>query len=696
MDSAATQATTTSSTSPGLPIQQQRPAAQKSACLGCRDTKQKCSRGRPCTRCGSQGLSCKYPIMSKRGRKPGSTNKPDTVERFLDRLNKSSIHNEVVAALATQSTGHHRVDDIQREEPVPRPAIQIEASHEPPNVEQSNNSYHEEPINAVHDRIYAPLQIVAATVDCSDVTQWPHIIGSGMEATNQRSDAFSRGRVPHAGGFPKFRGRNRLTSYFQTSVAICSDWEELASQAPEGTLQIRPSIHDPLASRLLDDNDVAHAFELLRNPFVGLLDPALHTPQYVHSASFTLFSVICALGCALSAEPRDRLLYPTLTAVADANIRWSMAMSVKSVETVQALLLFAYWGPAHEKQRDDPYWLRLSHAIQLARELEIGRSQVVQGRATLFEAINQEFRERFIRNMERTWLYVFIADKSFGITTGRAMCFSWKEIPSDASTWWQKPSAAPHDRMICGIVEMRVTVVKALECRKHGNKNRIEITQWQRDAFKTLSDIRKQRCEGHECSPTLALPVLAFYIDYALLLVNTHAAGDLISLGLDDTLPDVSSISQQSADVAIRLIDLILSNLTLVELKSGFHNCQLVMMCHAVTEILNTVRRGARPDLVQTASVKVRALSNHLQNVASTLPISSWAQIYADIAQVLVQKLDAMAAKHLETLPNNDWANFVPDDNLSTDWWSSVGGGHTDLMDWVDLEAIGGMEDAMV
>ncbi|CBY01806.1 hypothetical protein LEMA_P005930.1 [Plenodomus lingam JN3] len=671
MDPAAMQATATSSTSSDVPIQRQRPAAQKSACLGCRDTKQKCSRGRPW--CKVRGVAPKGCHANIQSCPSGGENRE--VQR------------------------HHRVDEIQQEESLLHAAIQDEASHEPPSVEPSNTSYHEEPINAVHDRIYAPLQIVAATVDCSDVTQWPHTIGSGMEATNQRSDFSSRGRVPHAGGFSKFRGRNRFSSYFQTSVAICSDWEELASQAPEGTLQIRPSIHDPLASRLLDDNDVAHAFELffrLRNPFVGLLDPALHTPQYVYSASFTLFSVICALGCALSTEPRNRLLYPTLTAVADANIRWSMAMSVKSVETVQALLLFAYWGPAHEKQRDDPYWLRLSHAIQLARELDIGRSQVVQERATLYEAMSQELRERFMRNMERTWLYVFIADKSFGITTGRAMCFSWKEIPSDASTWWQKPSAAPHDRMICGIVEMRVTVVKALECRKHGNKDRIEITRWQRDAFKTLSNIRKQRCEGHECSPTLALPVLAFYIDYALLLVNTHAAGDLISLGLDEILPDVSSISQQSADIAMRLIDLILSNLTLVELKSGFHNCQLVMMCHAVTEILNTVRRGARPDLIQTASVKVRALSNHLQNVASTLPISSWAQIYADIAQVLVQKLDTMAAKHLETFPENGWVNFVPDDTLCTDWWSSVGGGHTDLMDWVDLEGIGGMEDAMV
>lgn len=222
------------------------------------------------------------------------------------------------------------------------------------------------------------------------------------------------------------------------------------------------------------------SFFRLRNPLVGLLDPLLHTPQFVHSTSFTLFSVVTALGCALSTNPRDQILYPTLAAIADANIRWSMANLVKSIEIVQALILMAYWGPAHEKQRDDPYWLRLSHvsssllspesrtekpakprtkATQLARELGIGRSHVVMERATMLEPRNHERRERMMRNMERTWLYVFIADKSFGITTGRTMCFSWKEIPADVSIWWQKPATTASDRMISEIVEMRVVVV---------------------------------------------------------------------------------------------------------------------------------------------------------------------------------------------------------------------------------------------
>lgn len=103
------------------------------------------------------------------------------------------------------------------------------------------------------------------------------------------------------------------------------------------------------------------SFYKYRNPLVGLLDPILHTPQFVRSASFTLFSVICALGCAMSERARDKLLCSALIALAEGNIKWSIAASVRTVETVQAIINMTYWAPLSERQCDDPYWLRLTH-----------------------------------------------------------------------------------------------------------------------------------------------------------------------------------------------------------------------------------------------------------------------------------------------------------------------------------------------
>lgn len=72
---------------------------------------------------------------------------------------------------------------------------------------------------------------------------------------------------------------------------------------------------------------------------------------------------------------------------------------------------------------------------------------------------SNEFKERMMRNVERTWLYVFIADKSFGITTGRSLIVGWNELPPCPCQWWKKPMTNPSDRMISGLIEIRVQLV---------------------------------------------------------------------------------------------------------------------------------------------------------------------------------------------------------------------------------------------
>ena len=73
------------------------------------------------------------------------------------------------------------------------------------------------------------------------------------------------------------------------------------------------------------------------------------------------------------------------------------------------------------------------------------------------------FKERLARNFERMWLYTFMADKGFGLTTGRHMGVSWREVPASAPEWWRKPMTTPLDRLICGSMEMRGILVSKLK-----------------------------------------------------------------------------------------------------------------------------------------------------------------------------------------------------------------------------------------
>ena len=64
-----------------------------------------------------------------------------------------------------------------------------------------------------------------------------------------------------------------------------------------------------------------------------------------------------------------------------------------------------------------------------------------------------------MRNIERTWLAAFFAEKSFGIVTGRAMNVSRTEVSDSVSEWWRKPMTCPFDRITSGVVEIRVLLV---------------------------------------------------------------------------------------------------------------------------------------------------------------------------------------------------------------------------------------------
>lgn len=99
----------------------------------------------------------------------------------------------------------------------------------------------------------------------------------------------------------------------------------------------------------------------IRQPFACLLDPELHTPEQVYSRSFTLFSVICAMGCAVSVRPRDRILYPALLSMAENSMKWAIASAVKCLAVIQSIIIMQYWAPLCPRQSDDPSWLRFGH-----------------------------------------------------------------------------------------------------------------------------------------------------------------------------------------------------------------------------------------------------------------------------------------------------------------------------------------------
>lgn len=129
-----------------------------------------------------------------------------------------------------------------------------------------------------------------------------------------------------------------------------------------------------------------------------------------------------------------------------------------------------------------------------------------------------------------------------------------------------------------------------LEEREHMTKTRDLIEDWQARGFAALQALREQRCspdDSQDDSPSAEyLPILAYYMDHSILVLNANALRDFVAANTMESLMHPCKISRQTVDVACRSLNLILTDPILLKHMYGTHNNQLIMICHASSEIL--------------------------------------------------------------------------------------------------------------
>jgi hypothetical protein len=138
------------------------------------------------------------------------------------------------------------------------------------------------------------------------------------------------------------------------------------------------------------------------NPFVSQLDPSFHTLDYVRKRSPFLLSAVLSA----SAKVLHPSLYSCLLTHADGLFMEQFRRGSKSAETIQAILILTYW----KKPDDSRAWLSVGHAIRMA--IELGWHQL--GTDAMRPPENpSELQMRCFRNIERTWLVLFVYDRRY-------------------------------------------------------------------------------------------------------------------------------------------------------------------------------------------------------------------------------------------------------------------------------------------
>ncbi|QKD49454.2 uncharacterized protein FOBCDRAFT_236869 [Fusarium oxysporum Fo47] len=464
------------------------------ACFSCRASRQKCDRQDPC--------------------------KPDSVEKLLARIEESGAREEVLTALLGQTLPSPNTTVSIRGTPWTHGQGTDSAPEHDHDTSQSSHSVtnrrsvsYDEGDDA--DGLVSPITMVTAAISMS----------SSAACDRLRSQMPMQPGLREAIMAPI---KERLALYFASHRAQQKDWEVLATQAVDSPFKLERGTCDPLASRLIDDNDASLYFQL-----------------------------------------------------------WCIAASVKSLSTIQAIIAFQYWAPLAARQADDPYWLTLSHAVQLAKEIGINRSDVVKEYVNAeFPNASPELTDRYARNYERAWLYTFIVDKGFGALNGRLQCMSWKAVPRTAVDWWKSPMAEPTDRIISGVIEIRGLLLQAMEKRRHIVSTPASILEWHREAYDRLTRVRDERCQPDDQPSSKYLPILAFYMDHSILVFNAQALRDLTASEDSATASALLIIQRKNIEVAGRMFDHLITDKTMNDVSVGFQNNQFIMICHAMTEIL--------------------------------------------------------------------------------------------------------------
>lgn len=280
----------------------------------------------------------------------------------------------------------------------------------------------------------------------------------------------------------------------------------------------------PDCSGRSDEIADAHRYFARLHPINGILDPVLHTPDFVRSRSALLFTWIIALTAQFdhasgSIAKRLRLHGEKLS-------NYVHACGFKSVEIVQGYYISLLSATPTATLAEERSWLYTMYAFGLGSELGLDQessqsretdvptssadtppSQSHPGphahphlnpqlhshseyawqyhplmqhmmsshhnhngdcnAATMPQpAPDPTHSQRLARNRERTWLRILLWERANSAARGRIHSFPETKLTRDIERWWQHPLADPTDKHTCAFIVLRRTLA-ALQREMH-------------------------------------------------------------------------------------------------------------------------------------------------------------------------------------------------------------------------------------
>ncbi|PPQ90137.1 hypothetical protein CVT25_012306 [Psilocybe cyanescens] len=407
------------------------------ACTVCRTAKMKCVGAedgqKQCQRCKRANVECVFE-KHRRGRKPGS--KLSEASKMLRRLEKG-LNSAKMKSQSSDTTSPYHTDDL-------RPAPNQDSAYSP--IRTSDPSYSSSsshfPKNELPPPNIPPYQSADAYPPSSN--------GSRTMDMDDEDEDPDRGEEAF---FPAklIRLENQRNSFFRTIL----NPEETPAAVPQRSNSFTPpqnttpapsGLNDPITAGIITDNDAKTLFDaifLRLNPFINLFDPALHTVAYVRSKCPFLFTTLIMAGCKFFKAEK----FKECQKLANEYAVRAFSESWKRVEVVQAFACLTYW-----KDPDDSRtWTYIGYACRMAVELGLNRHVPNPPPG------ETELQKLERRNRQRTYLVLFVHDRSLSMQTGRIWMLPEDDLIRNSTTWHTEagPSIRPEDAVIAAFVSLR-------------------------------------------------------------------------------------------------------------------------------------------------------------------------------------------------------------------------------------------------
>ncbi|KZT03432.1 uncharacterized protein LAESUDRAFT_716247 [Laetiporus sulphureus 93-53] len=417
------------------------------ACTVCRAAKMKCvgaddGNNIPCQRCKRSGAECIFE-KHRRGRKPGSrlSEASKMLRRLEKGLNNAKQKHPVNNSLTLPPLGPPRAGGSRyRPDEEAGPSGSHFASNELPPLNLPPHLQERYPRS--HDASDSEMD------EDGEVDDENGMYPARLIKQNARHSSFFKTILnPEQVDVPVSRSAGSSERAFSQNPQSPSFPSHQAPTSVNSLFGSNSPLKDPVEAGLIDLKKVEHLWDMFYirlNPFINLFDPALHSVEYVRQRSPFLFTAL-VMACCKFFQPE---LYQSVLRLAhDFAIR-AFAENWKSVEVVQAFACMTYW-----KEPDDTRtWTYIGYACRMAVELGLNR---YVGKRAVGEA-EPQMRER--RNRERTYLVLFVHDRSLSMQTGKHWMLPAEDLLVSHASTWHEEGGIPmrqEDVVVAAFTELR-------------------------------------------------------------------------------------------------------------------------------------------------------------------------------------------------------------------------------------------------